>query len=98
MSNTERPILNVEVGKLDPSVSRHTSLGFYLPATGGLGLFLLFFNCIILYSPLRLSAFARLILSCKDAKPQRKQDGNREKIYSGNMMEIDSATLRDIIG
>jgi hypothetical protein len=80
MSNTERPILNVEVGKLDPSVSRHTSLGFYLPATGGLGLFLLFFNCIILYSPLRLSAFKRSFnlaktrsLPAAAGRPQRKQ-------------------------
>lgn len=32
--NVERPILNVEVGKLDPSVSRHTSLDFCLPAAG----------------------------------------------------------------
>jgi hypothetical protein len=72
MSNAERPILNVEVGKLDPSVSRLASLGFCLPVAGRLGLFLLFFNCTILYSPLRLIYFA-LILSRKDAKPQRKE-------------------------
>ena len=34
MSNAERPILNVEVGKLDPSVSRLASLGFCLPTVG----------------------------------------------------------------
>jgi hypothetical protein len=39
MSNAERPMLNVEVGKLDPSVSRHTSLGFCLPAAGRLSAF-----------------------------------------------------------
>ena len=51
MSNAERPILNVEVGKLDPSVSSHTSLGFYLPAAGRLGLFLLF-STVLFYNPL----------------------------------------------
>jgi hypothetical protein len=51
MSNAERPILNVEVGKLDPSVSWHISLGFCLPVAGRLGLFLLFFHCISINYP-----------------------------------------------
>ena len=38
----------------------------------------------------------RAYLSRKASRLHRKQDGNREKIYSGNMMEIDSATLREI--
>ena len=84
MSNAERPILNVEVGKLDPSVSSHTSLGFCLPATGRLGLFLLFFNCIILKSPLRLSDFARLIYLAKT----RSRKENKMEIGKRYTVEI----------
>ena len=50
MSNAERPILNVEVGKLDPSVSRHTSLGFCLPQAGSV--YFYFFSTVFFNNPL----------------------------------------------